>query len=173
LNPELLVAYILKKTMNYTARVVWERKSSEPFIDNKYSRKHQWIFDGGAELSASSSPHVVPLPMSDASAVDPEEAFIASLSSCHMLFFLSFAAAKGFLVDRYEDNATGILDKNQDGKMAMVSVTLNPLIRFSGEKQPTEIEIDQIHHLSHERCYIANSVHTQIRIKQNIGDQST
>lgn len=146
----------------YTAEVLWLRNEQD-FLDNRYSRRHVLRFDGGVEVPGSSSPHVVPLPLSDAAAVDPEEAFVASLSSCHMLWFLSIAAKKGFCVDRYFDAAKGVMGKNSEWKMAMTEVTLHPEVNFSGELLPTEEQIDQMHHEAHERCFIANSVKTTIR----------
>lgn len=120
-------------------------------------------FDGGIEVAGSSSPHVVPLPMSDAAAIDPEEAFVASLSSCHMLWFLSIAAKRKFCVDRYFDAAVGIMGKNSDGKLAMLVVTLKPEVIFSGERVPTPEQIEHMHHEAHEECFIANSVKTEVR----------
>ena len=110
---------------SYSAEVSWSR-GEQKFVDNRYSRKHSMKFDGGTEVPGSSSPHVVPLPYSDATAVDPEEAFVASISSCHMLFFLSIAAARKFRVDRYRDNAIGVMGKNASGKMVISTVTLKP-----------------------------------------------
>ena len=146
----------------YRATVAWQRDGAK-FTDNRYSRGHSWSFDGGVTVPASASPHVVPLPLSVEAAVDPEEAFVASLSSCHMLFFLSFAAKRGFVVDSYRDEAVGTLGKNAEGRMAMTRVTLHPAVRFSGERQPSAGEIDAIHHDSHEACFIANSVKTELR----------
>ena len=120
-------------------------------------------FDGGAEVPASSSPHVVPVPMSDATAVDPEEAFVSSLSSCHMLCFLAIAAKRKFRVDRYFDAALGVLERNAARKMVMTVVTLRPEVRFSGERLPTRAELDRMHHDAHEECFIANSVNTLVR----------
>jgi organic hydroperoxide reductase OsmC/OhrA len=148
--------------MEYTSKIIWNRNNAT-FNDNRYSRKHVWRFDGGLEVSASSSPHVVPLPMSDAAAVDPEEAFVASLASCHMLWFLAIAAKRGFVVDRYVDNAVGIMAKNSEGKLAMTVVTLRPEVAFSGEKQASHDEIQNIHHQAHEECFIASSVKTEVR----------
>lgn len=145
----------------YTATVAWQRDGAT-FSDNKYSRAHQWKFDGGAVVPGSSSPHVVRVPLSDASAVDPEEAFIASLSSCHILFFLSLAAARGFVVDSYEDQAVGVMEKNMEGKHAMTVVTLRPKAIFTG-RQPTRQELDALHHSAHEECFIASSVKTQMK----------
>ena len=146
----------------YTAEISWQR-NGEDFLGNRYSRRHKMRFDGGAVVAGSSSPHVVPLPMSDASAVDPEEAFVASLSSCHMLWFLSIAGKHKFCVDRYVDAASGVMAKNADGKMAMTVVTLRPEVIFSGERLPTRAELDQLHHEAHASCYIANSVKTDVR----------
>ncbi|MEO6167040.1 MAG: OsmC family protein [Chitinophagales bacterium] len=150
--------------MAYTVTISWKREPGDAFSDNKYSRAHSWIFDGGILLSASSSPHVVPLPMSKENAVDPEEAFVASLSSCHMLWFLSLAAAKQFIIEQYEDHAEGILSKNEEGKIAMTEVVLKPKIVFSGADVPTKKQLDELHHEAHEKCYIASSVRTKIRI---------
>jgi len=152
--------------MPYTVRISWKKDASEAFVDNKYSRAHTWIFDGGIELVASSSPHVVPLPMSKGSAVDPEEAFIASLSSCHMLWFLSIAAGKKFVVESYEDHAEGILAKNEEGKLAMTEVTLRPKANFSGKTIPSQAQVDELHRSAHEKCFIASSVKTKINIVQ-------
>ena len=148
----------------YTAEVLWERNNGD-FLGKRYSRKHLLRFDGGLEVPGSSSPHGVPVPMSDASALDPEEAFVASLSSCHMLWFLSIAAKRKFCVDRYFDAATGVMEKNADGKMAMTVVTLRPDVTFSDERLPARTELDQLHHEAHEACFIANSVKTDVRCK--------
>ncbi len=153
--------------MAYTVRVFWKKNFDEPFLDNKYSRRHTWTFDGGIELAASSSPHVVPLPMSDESAVDPEEAFIASLSSCHMLWFLSIAVEKNYVVESYEDNAEGVLGKNEEGKSAMTKVTLKPQVNFGSKHTPSREQVDELHRLAHEKCFIANSVKTKIIIAQS------
>ena len=152
----------------YFAKITWFRGKNEKYVDNKYSRGHQWAFDGGSTISASSSPHIVPTPYSIESNVDPEEAFIASLSSCHMLFFLSIAAKRRFIVDRYQDNACGILEKNAAGKMSMTRVTLRPTIDFSAATQPSIGQIEKMHHQSHAQCFIANSVSTEIIIE--LGD---
>lgn len=145
----------------YTAETVWLR-GNQPFLDNRYSRKHLIRFDGGVEISGSSSPHVVRIPLSDATAVDPEELLVASLSSCHMLWFLSIAAEHHFCVDRYEDNATGIMEKTANGKLAMTVVTLRPIVSFSGTL-PSEDEFNHLHHIAHEECFIANSVRCEVR----------
>jgi len=149
----------------YTAKIAWKRQPEEVFTDNKYSRGHIWEFDGGAVVAASSAPSIVPLPYSVEDNVDPEEAFIASLSSCHMLFFLSFAGKYRLVVDQYIDNAFGVLDKDSDGKLAMTNVTLRPQVTFGGDKQPTLKELEKMHHQAHEHCFIANSVKTDVVIE--------
>ena len=148
--------------VQYTAEVLWHR-GEQDFISNRYNRRHLLRFDGGIEVAGSASPHVVPLPMSDASAIDPEEAFVASLASCHMLWFLSIAAKYKFCVDRYFDSAVGMMGKNTEGKMAMLTVTLKPEVQFSGENIPTLEQINHMHHEAHEECFIANSVKTEVR----------
>lgn len=145
---------------SYRATISW-RRGDQPFTDRKYSRGHLWRFDEGVEVSASSSPFVVPN-HSVAAAVDPEEAFIASLSSCHMLFFLDLASRAGFRIDAYEDAAIGEMAKNEAGKLYVAKVTLNPAIVFSGDRRPSEAEIAALHHRSHEECFIANSVRTEV-----------
>jgi organic hydroperoxide reductase OsmC/OhrA len=149
---------------SHSARIHWQRGSAA-FTDNRYSRAHRWYFDGGIEVPASSSPHVVRVPLSDEQAVDPEEALVASLSSCHMLFFLSFAASRGFRVDDYSDEAQGVMGKNPAGRTAMVRVTLRPRVSFSGERLPSRADIEALHHRSHEECFIANSVTTTVDIE--------
>ena len=146
----------------YKVTVRWERRD-QLFTDNRYSRGHTWTFDGGVEVRASSSPHVVPLPYSDANAVDPEEAFVASLSSCHMLVFLFIAGRRGFRVDSYSDDAVGILGKDESGQLAMTRVTLRPKAIFSGDRLPAQVELQAMHHEAHEQCFIANSVKTDVR----------
>lgn len=150
--------------MSYVVRVFWRKKPHEAYLDKKYSRAHTWSFDGGIEIEASSSPRVVPLPMSNESAVDPEEAFVAALSSCHMLSFLAIAAEHGYVVESYEDNAEGVLRKNDQGKLAMTKVTLKPHVTFGGDDIPSSDQVDKLHHLAHEVCFIANSVGTEIAI---------
>lgn len=150
---------------DYTARVAWQRDPLEAFTDNRYSRRHELHFDGGAVLAGSSSPSVVPLPWSDASAVDPEELFVASLASCHMLWFLSLAARQGWRVDRYEDDASGTLARNAAGRQAMTHVLLRPQVRCIGQRQPTAAELQALHEQAHEACFIANSVTTEVRLE--------
>ncbi len=152
--------------MSYNVKIAWKKGSGEAFVDNKYSRAHTWSFDGGIDLEASSSPHVVPVPQSSEAAVDPEEAFVASLSSCHMLWFLSLAVEKKLVVTSYEDNAEGILGKNEEGKLAMTKVTLRPKVDFGGENVPSTEQIAELHHEAHEKCFIANSVKTKISIER-------
>jgi organic hydroperoxide reductase OsmC/OhrA len=149
----------------YTAKIAWKRQPQQVFTDNKYSRGHTWEFDGGAIIDASSAPAVVPLPYSIEANVDPEEAFIASLSSCHMLFFLANAGKRGFMIDEYIDNAIGIMEKDTAGKVSTTTVTLHPQVTFLGEKQPTLERLEAMHHQSHEQCFIANSVKTQVTIE--------
>lgn len=146
----------------FTAKIKWERAEEEIFSDNKYSRGHTWEFDGGVTVPASSSPHVVPLPYSVEENVDPEEAFIATLSSCHMLVFLSIAAKRRYVIESYVDNAIGILDNNADGKTAVTKVVLRPQVTFSGDRQPSLQQLEKMHHQSHENCFIANSVKTEV-----------
>ena len=146
----------------YTAEVIWSREGQK-FIDNRYSRKHILRFDGGIEVAGSSSPHVVPPPGSAIDAVDPEEAFVASLSSCHMLWFLYIAADQGFIVDHYHDAAEGVMARGAEGRLMMTVVTLRPEVRSSGERLPTRAELHDLHHRAHEECFIANSVKTEVR----------
>ena len=145
----------------YLAGIHWQRGDAV-FTDSRYSRAHVWRFDGGVEVPASSSPQVVPLPMSSAAAVDPEEAFVASLASCHMLWFLSLAAARGLCVDRYDDAASGVLARNAEGKMAMTEVTLRPRVAFGAGTEPAQQVLDDLHHRAHEACFIAASVLTRV-----------
>jgi organic hydroperoxide reductase OsmC/OhrA len=148
----------------YTATVSWSR-GEQAFTDGKYSRAHRWRFDGGVDVPASSSPQVVRPPLSDEAAIDPEEAFVASLASCHMLFFIDFARRAGFRIDHYEDHPEGIMSQDAEGRTAITVVTLRPSIAFSGERLPTVAEIEALHHKSHEACYIANSVRSEVRIE--------
>jgi organic hydroperoxide reductase OsmC/OhrA len=147
----------------YHAQIHWRRGEAQ-FLDQRYSRGHTWRFDGGLEVPASSSPSVVRVPMSVEAAVDPEEAFVASLASCHMLWFLHLAAQGRWLVDDYLDEATGVMGKNAAGRMAMLSVTLHPKVAFAGAA-PGAAVLAQLHHGAHEACFIANSVTTDVRIE--------
>jgi len=148
----------------YHATVEWQRQGVA-FVDNKYSRGHVWRFDGGVEVPASSAPSSVPLPYSIAAAVDPEEALVAAVSSCHMLFFLSFAAKEGFIVDRYLDDAIGAMARNNHDRLYVSDIVLSPAVTFSGNKQPSQQDVDAMHHHAHEECYIANSVKAQITVR--------
>jgi len=145
----------------HTATVLWQRRGAA-FVDNRYSRGHLWQFDGAVEVPASSSPHVVPVPMSVPAAVDPEEAFVASLASCHMLWFLSLAAGRGLVVDAYRDEAVGTMAPDAEGKLAITQVTLKPGVTFDGAQQPCPELVTEIHDQAHEQCFIANSVKTQV-----------
>jgi organic hydroperoxide reductase OsmC/OhrA len=147
----------------YTATIRWTREGPD-FLKGQYSRAHEWAFDGGHVMKASASPHIVPAPWSDLEGVDPEEAFVASLSSCHMLFFVDFARRAGFVVDSYVDEAEGVIERRADGKMWMSRVTLHPRVAFSGDKTPSDSELADLHHKAHEACFIANSVTTDVII---------
>ena len=149
----------------YKATIKWQRTSPD-FLKGKYSREHTWTFDGGATVPASPSPHVVPAPWSNPACVDPEEAFVASISSCHMLTFLWLTAKQGFQVDSYEDEAVGTMAKNEKGAPWVANVVLRPRIVYSGNKIPSAPERNQLHHLAHEQCYIANSVKTEIVVDE-------
>ncbi len=144
----------------HTARIQWQREGHR-FTDNQYSRAHQWSFDGGAVVPASSSPRVVPVPMSNPAGVDPEEAFVAALSSCHMLWFLSVAREAGFVVDHYEDRAEGTLGPLGDGRQCMTSVTLKPAVRFES-RRPTPAQLTELHAQAHHRCFLANTVRCEV-----------
>ena len=148
----------------YRARIHWQRGAAV-FIDNRYSRGHSWEFDAGVVVPASSSPYTVRVPLSVEAAVDPEEALVAALASCHMLWFLSLAAAGRWRVDDYTDQAIGSMGRNAAGKTAMLSVTLRPNARFSGERVPARADIMQLHERAHEECFIANSVVTEVRVE--------
>ncbi len=147
---------------DHIATIEWTRQPDEVFSDNQYSRGHVWHFDGGISVAASSSHHVVPLPYSVEENVDPEEAFIAAISSCHMLTFLGIAAKRRYVIDSYVDEAVGVLGDIGRGRSAVKQVTLRPKIVFSGDKQPSREQLEKLHHLAHEHCFIANSVTTEI-----------
>jgi organic hydroperoxide reductase OsmC/OhrA len=148
----------------HTAQVSWTRGDAR-FTDGRYSRGHAWRFDGGAEVAASSSPHSVPLPYSRPEAVDPEEAFVAAVASCHLLTFLYVAAKQGYVVDDYADEAVGEMTKNERGKLWVSKVMLSPAITFAGEKQPSPEQLEELHHLAHEECFIANSVKSEVVVQ--------
>jgi organic hydroperoxide reductase OsmC/OhrA len=140
--------------------LTWERGDT-PFEYQKYPRDHTWKFDGGHEMTASAAPAYLGNPKH----VDPEETYVASLSSCHMLTFLSIACKQKFVMDKYVDEAVGVMEKNAEGKLAITRVTLKPRIKFSGEKQPTKEELDKMHHAAHQNCFIASSVKTEITVE--------
>ena len=148
----------------YRATISWRRQESEDFAKGRYSRAHEWRFDGGTILAASASPSVVPAPFSREDAVDPEEAFVASLSSCHMLTFIDIARRAGIVVDSYEDEAVGTMERIAPGKMSITLVTLRPRIAFQGAT-PDPGKLDELHHQAHEACFTANSVKTEIVIE--------
>jgi organic hydroperoxide reductase OsmC/OhrA len=148
----------------HTATVTWERGGAA-FTDNRYSRAHQWTFDGGVTVRASSSPHAVPVPLSDPAGVDPEEAFVAAISSCHMLWFLALAAKRGFVIDAYTDRPVGTLERVGEGRMAVTRATLRPEIRFGESGEPSAEEIRAMHDEAHRKCFIANSVRTEIVVE--------
>jgi organic hydroperoxide reductase OsmC/OhrA len=149
----------------YTATVRWSRDGDDGFAKGRYSRAHEWAFDGGAVVRASASPDKVPSGTADETGVDPEEALIAAISSCHMLFFLDYARRGGFVLDSYVDEAVGIMEKRTDGKVAVTRVTLRPKIAFCGDHLPTVDQISELHHRSHEDCFIANSVNSEVTIE--------
>ena len=148
----------------YTATIRWARDPGTDFTKGQYSRAHEWAFDGGLTVPASPSPHIVPAPWNDPAGVDPEEAFIASLSSCHMLFFVDFARRAGFVIDEYVDEAEGVMEKNAAGKIAITRVTLHPRVTWDGDP-PGEPAVADLHHRAHEACFIANSVTTEVTVE--------
>jgi organic hydroperoxide reductase OsmC/OhrA len=152
---------------HHTATVAWRRGEGD-FGKGRYSRAHVWRFDGGVEVPGSASPSVVPLPFSKAEAVDPEEAFVAALSSCHMLTFIDVARRAGFVIDAYEDEAVGTMTKNERGALWVSEVVLRPKITFAGDRRPTQEELDHLHHEAHDQCFIANSVKTDVRIEMPV-----
>jgi len=148
----------------YTAQLNWVCDDTD-FLENRYSRRHAITFDGGHVMPGSSSPSVVALPMSDATAVDPEEAFVASLSSCHMLWFLSVSLKRRRVIEAYADSAVGIMEKSSEGRMMMTQVTLRPEVSWAEGHAPDETELHRLHHLAHAQCFIANSVITRIIVE--------
>jgi organic hydroperoxide reductase OsmC/OhrA len=145
----------------HKSTIKWQRTSSD-FLKGKYSREHTWTFDGGVTVPASASPSVVPVPFSNPAHVDPEEAFVASISSCHMLTILFLASKQGYQIDSYDDEAVGVIAKNENGVPWISLVTLKPKIIYSGEKLPSPADEKQMHHLAHEQCFIANSIKTEV-----------
>jgi organic hydroperoxide reductase OsmC/OhrA len=156
----------------YTARITWER-AGEAFIDNCFSRRHAWTFDGGVTVQASSSPDILPEPMSDATAIDPEEALVAALSSCHMLWFLTIAAAKKYLVESYRDEPVGIMEPIDGRRQAITRVTLRPEVRFGAGSSPTREELEALHRKAKENCFIANSLKAEVVCSPVFHEQQT
>lgn len=150
--------------IEHKASIHWQFDGGD-FRKGRYSRAHTWRFDGGLEVPASPSPHVVPAPWSEADAVDPEEAFVAAIASCHMMTFLFLASRAGFLVERYEDDAVGTMLKNEQGRWWVNEVVLKPRIVYRGDQRPDAAEIAHLHHAAHDECFIANSVKTDIRVE--------
>ena len=148
----------------HKATIHWTQPGPN-FLKGKYSREHTWSFDGGATLPASPSPSVVPAPWSNAACVDPEEAFVASVASCHMLTFLHLASRRGFQIDSYLDEATGLMTKNEKGIPWISTVILRPAIVYTGEKNPTAADSEKLHHDAHEQCFIANSIRSEVRVE--------
>src|SRR5215831_6976766 len=148
----------------HKASLKWTHSQGD-FLKGTYSREHTWTFDGGLTVPASPSPSAVRVPFSNPANVDPEEAFVASISSCHMLTYLYVASRKGFEISSYEDDAVGLMTKNERGIPWVSSVVLHPRITFVGAKRPSHEEIDAMHHAAHEQCFIANSVKTDIRVE--------
>jgi len=149
---------------HYQATVLWQRPPDIAFTDGRYSRVHLWRFDGGVEVPASASPHIVPLPFSASEPVDPEEAYIAALASCHMLTFLSIAAKRRFVVDSYSDTAEGVMENNGDGRLAVTRAVLNPRVTYAGTA-PDRAAEEAMHHAAHDQCFLANSVRTTIETR--------
>ncbi len=151
---------------DHKAIIHWQNTSGADFLKGRYSREHTWTFDGGTVVKASASPSVVPLPYANAAFVDPEEAFVASVSSCHMLTFVFLAGRKGFAVESYTDNAVGHMTKNEKGAAWISAIELSPRVVYSGTKLPTAAEEEMLHHQAHEQCFIANSVRTKITVSK-------
>jgi organic hydroperoxide reductase OsmC/OhrA len=149
----------------HRATVQWQRGNGEDFAKGRYSRRHRWQFDGGAQIAASASPHVVRAPWSDPTGVDPEEGYIAALSSCHMLWFLSLAATAGYVVDSYEDEAIGHMSEVRPGREGITEVVLRPRVAFDPAHAPTDEQLAELHHAAHDHCFLANSVKTAIRVE--------
>jgi organic hydroperoxide reductase OsmC/OhrA len=147
----------------HKATISWKR-SGPDFLKGKFSREHAWKFDGGLTVPASASPSVVPTPFSNPANIDPEEAFVASVSSCHMLTYVYLACRQGFQVDSYEDEAVGKMTKNEQGVPWVSSIVLSPKIAYSGEKLPSQADEERLHHLAHEQCFISNSIKTSVTV---------
>ena len=156
---------------DHKATIAWQRKDPG-FLTGKYSREHTWSFDGGTTVPASPSPSVVPAPWSNPAQVDPEEAFVASVSSCHMLTYLYLASKQGFQLDSYLDEAVGVMTKNEKGVPWISLVTLHPKIVYSGDKRPGPADEERLHHLAHEQCFIANSIKTVVKV-EGVGHETS
>ena len=148
----------------HKAVISWKRTDGD-FLKGRYTREHTWTFDGGLTVPASPSPSIVPAPYSNAANVDPEEAFVAAVSSCHMLTYLYLASQQGFQMDSYQDEAVGVMTKNERGVPWVSSVTLHPQIVHSGDALPTPADVENLHHMAHEQCFIANSIKSEVTVK--------
>jgi organic hydroperoxide reductase OsmC/OhrA len=149
---------------DYSADISWQRAPGEAFVDSRYSRAHEWRFDGGVVVPASSAVASVPLPYSKSENVDPEEALVAAAASCHMLSFLYVAARSRFVVDAYEDHALGTMSADEHGRKSITRIVLHPKVRFSGSRAPDAADVERMHHEAHEQCYIANSLRSEITV---------
>ena len=148
----------------HRAHIRWQHDGGS-FRKRQYSRVHSWTFDGGITVPASAAPSGVPVPFSNPANVDPEEAFVAAISSCHMLVFLFVAANAGFEVRSYEDEAVGRMTKNERGALWVSAVELSPRITYADDAAPTAEQEADLHHRAHDGCYIANSVRTEITVR--------
>jgi organic hydroperoxide reductase OsmC/OhrA len=149
----------------HRATIEWSATATAAdFVKGRYSREHAWTFDGGVTVAASPSPSVVPAPWSNPAGVDPEEAYVASIASCHMLTFLWVASKKGFALASYRDDAVGVMTKNERGKAWVSKVTLSPKLEWI-ERVPSAEELAELHHAAHDDCFIANSVNTEIVVR--------
>lgn len=153
----------------YTATVRWQICDGEDFGRNKYNRRHEWHFDGGAVVAGCAAPGYLPPQLIDESAVDPEEALLASASSCHMLYFLAYAAKAGFSITSYEDNPVGYVEKNEAGDPWVSRIVMRPNARFVGDKLPSAEELDELHHRAHKSCIIANSLKSELAVEPVMG----
>ena len=151
--------------MLFEANIVWVKREGDTFTGNNFSRAHHWYFEGGEVVPATASHHIVPIPYSEPKNVDPEQAYIAALSSCHMMSFLTIASKRNYVVERYADQASGCLEQGETGKFSITEVTLRPDIRFSGSRIPSAAELKKMHNVAHQNCFIANSVNTRINIE--------
>jgi organic hydroperoxide reductase OsmC/OhrA len=149
----------------HLATIEWSSQATGPdFLKGRYPRSHTWQFDGGVTVTSSSSPLVVPLPWSDPAGVDPEEAFVAAVSSCHMLTFLYLAGKAGFVVEHYRDHAVGVMTKNEQGTPWISQITLTPEVTYGGDRRPTDEQVQHLHHGAHEGCFIAQSIKTEVLV---------